>query len=231
MGSTVVNPDGTTSNSDGMSCLLQKQTSMAKSGMVAEVEASAETTEQHEQVTESGSDVEGVKKHHHHHHERVKEQENAHVPTTTDEWADYLVDGTTTSVPAAPGAGEETPVSEESEPSWFWKFLCWIDFLHWFTPVPADEVTTTAAPLTGNVSNVSDGANETSNDTSTEAPTVAEGNATEDSTKTELNNTNTTKDAHAPLPASLEEFRKEKKARHSKASKKSKKKHSSHNSD
>eukprot|EP00746_Dinoflagellata_sp_MGD_P163643 gnl/MRDRNA2_/MRDRNA2_91805_c0_seq1.p1 gnl/MRDRNA2_/MRDRNA2_91805_c0~~gnl/MRDRNA2_/MRDRNA2_91805_c0_seq1.p1 ORF type:complete len:256 (-),score=65.87 gnl/MRDRNA2_/MRDRNA2_91805_c0_seq1:178-945(-) len=220
-------PDG------GMSCLLQKQTSVAKAGLVAESGASAQVAEEDEEMDHSGSDAEGVKKHHHHHHERNKEEGEAHAPTTTDEWADYLVDGTTSTAPGSAKEMPETPVSEESEPSWFWKFLCWIDFLHWFTPVPADEATTTVPPLntTGNVSNDTS-TNVTANDTSAEAPAIA-GNETakEDSNKTELNNTNTTKDPHAPLPASLEELQKDKKAPRSKASKRHKKKHSSHKSD
>lgn len=213
--------DGTSSSSE--SCLLQRQTSVAKSGAVVEMEVSAQTAHsKDEQMTESGSAsvADGVKKNHHHHHKRAEKEK---VPSTTDEWADYLVDGTTTTS-GAPKTDEDKSVSGESEPSFMWKLFCWFDFLHWFCPASTDE----AAADVPNASNETAVDNASNVTNGTEADETS--NETEPSNKTELNDTNSTKEPHAPLPASLQETKAQRKAQHSKASKKRKKKHGPHKS-
>lgn len=198
----------TSSTTSSMSCLLQRQTSVAKAGAVAEIlQSSAETGEEvDEQMTEA--ETEHVKKKHKHNHHKESEEMSGPMeiltPSTTDEWSDYLVDGKPSTTTAAVSNVEDAAKKDsDEEGSFLWKLLCWIDFLHWFTPAPGEEAVVAAnvTNTTANESNDSE-SNETTNETTTEAP--SEDNETS-SNKTELNDTNTTKKPHAPLPASLKE--------------------------
>merc|ERR1719217_513994 len=180
----------TSSTTSSMSCLLQRQTSVAKAGAVAEVlQSSAETGEEvDEQMADA--ETEHVKKKHKHHHHKESEEMSGPMeiltPSTTDEWSDYLVDGKPSTTTAAVSNVEDAAKEDSEEGgSFLWKLLCWIDFLHWFTPAPGGEAAAlNATDVTNETTNGT--SNETSNETTDETTTQApDGNAT--SNKTELN--------------------------------------------
>jgi len=163
------NGDGT-SSSTSMSCLLQKQTKLGikNSGVAEQVEAYAQQTKADKGEAEGYSDSSEVKKHHR--QQRDDEEWNplsTKTKTTTfDEWADYILDGTTTTT--APKKTLAHRVSEKSS-SWFWQFLTWIDFLHWFTPAPDEAATNTSndsnatvtqAPVTNSLEDAEDASDE-----------------------------------------------------------------------
>lgn len=174
------------------SCLLQKQTHHFKGGAVAE-SSEADARKKKAQEHASKGHTQQVKKHHH--QQRADDDWNVlstkTATSTFDEWADYLVDGTTTT--EEPQKTLATTVSDKST-SFFWRLLCAIDFLHWFTPVPGEEdeasnatnatiATTTPAP-----------SNATTTEPTQAPPPAATGSKV-------VNDTNATSNPHAPLPA------------------------------